>query len=220
MADCAHDYQDSVPALVDRFARYGLFAPEFQLYGLNRLQLRSNKQVVDLTDPSTALQLIDGADGLAPARMRLRHGPSKPHPPCPAPRASLHRRGVVVGSVDGFAVVTAARADPPAGPGVVLHRSMGVSAARLVDTGCGSLHGGRHGTESGQDRGGYESEKSCTHGSSSGNERHQHVMTSFTQDSVMRTLACGPPVCEGADLLQRRRPRTGARLVLWRTCPR
>ncbi|MEW1635703.1 IucA/IucC family siderophore biosynthesis protein [Streptomyces sp. NPDC093801] len=58
VADCAHDYQDSVPALVDRFARYDLFAPEFQLSCLNRLQLRNNKQMVDLTDPSAALQLI------------------------------------------------------------------------------------------------------------------------------------------------------------------
>ncbi|MFC9295952.1 IucA/IucC family protein [Streptomyces sp. NPDC057011] len=58
VADCAHDYQDSVPALADRFARYDLFAEEFQLSCLNRLQLRNNKQMVDLADPSAALQLI------------------------------------------------------------------------------------------------------------------------------------------------------------------
>ncbi|MGW0362518.1 IucA/IucC family protein [Streptomyces sp. NPDC002990] len=58
VADCAHDYQDSVPALADRFERYDLFAPEFQLSCLNRLQLRNNKQMVDLADPSAALQLI------------------------------------------------------------------------------------------------------------------------------------------------------------------
>ncbi|KIF03695.1 IucA/IucC family protein [Streptomyces sp. RSD-27] len=58
VADCVHDYQDSVPALVDRFARYDLFAPEFQLSCLNRLQLRNNKQMVDLADPSAALQLV------------------------------------------------------------------------------------------------------------------------------------------------------------------
>lgn len=58
VADCAHDYQDSVPALADRFARYDLFADEFQLSCLNRLQLRNNKQMVDLADPSAALQLI------------------------------------------------------------------------------------------------------------------------------------------------------------------
>ncbi|GLX37155.1 IucA/IucC family protein [Streptomyces lavendulae] len=58
VADCAHAYQDSVPALADRFARYDLFADEFQLSCLNRLQLRNNKQMVDLADPSAALQLI------------------------------------------------------------------------------------------------------------------------------------------------------------------
>ncbi|RSS83890.1 IucA/IucC family siderophore biosynthesis protein [Streptomyces sp. WAC06614] len=58
VADCAHAYQDSVPALADRFARYDLFAEEFQLSCLNRLQLRNNKQMVDLADPSAALQLI------------------------------------------------------------------------------------------------------------------------------------------------------------------
>ncbi|MEU3722586.1 IucA/IucC family siderophore biosynthesis protein [Streptomyces sp. NPDC031705] len=58
VADCAHDYQDSLPALADRFARYDLFTPEFQLSCLNRLQLRDNRQMVDLADPSAALQLI------------------------------------------------------------------------------------------------------------------------------------------------------------------
>ncbi|MFJ3924817.1 IucA/IucC family protein [Streptomyces sp. NPDC090022] len=58
VADCAHDYQASVPALADRFERYDLFADEFQLSCLNRLQLRNNKQMVDLADPSAALQLI------------------------------------------------------------------------------------------------------------------------------------------------------------------
>ncbi|MET9319082.1 IucA/IucC family siderophore biosynthesis protein [Streptomyces sp. NPDC003038] len=58
VADCAHAYQDSVPALADRFERYDLFAEEFQLSCLNRLQLRNNKQMVDLADPSAALQLI------------------------------------------------------------------------------------------------------------------------------------------------------------------
>ncbi|MBW5481504.1 IucA/IucC family protein [Streptomyces bambusae] len=58
VADCAHTYQASVPTLSDRFARYDLFAPEFQLSCLNRLQLRNNQQMVDLADPSAALQLV------------------------------------------------------------------------------------------------------------------------------------------------------------------
>ncbi|MEV7510682.1 IucA/IucC family siderophore biosynthesis protein [Streptomyces sp. NPDC091201] len=58
VADCAHDYQDSMPALTEKFERYDFFAEEFQLSCLNRLQLRNNKQMVDLSDPSAALQLI------------------------------------------------------------------------------------------------------------------------------------------------------------------
>lgn len=58
VADCGHAYQESMPQLAERFARYDLFAEEFQLSCLNRLQLRNNKQMVDLSDPSAALQLI------------------------------------------------------------------------------------------------------------------------------------------------------------------
>ncbi|MFD9336689.1 IucA/IucC family protein [Streptomyces sp. NPDC060028] len=58
VADCGHAYQDSVPALSERFERHDLFAEEFQLSCLNRLQLRNNKQMVDLADPAAALQLI------------------------------------------------------------------------------------------------------------------------------------------------------------------
>ncbi|MFG2295437.1 IucA/IucC family protein [Streptomyces sp. NPDC048603] len=58
VADCAHDYQASMPCLAEKFTRYDLFADEFQLSCLNRLQLRNNKQMVDLSDPSAALQLI------------------------------------------------------------------------------------------------------------------------------------------------------------------
>ncbi|MFB7075879.1 ferric iron reductase, partial [Streptomyces sp. NPDC056290] len=52
------EYQASVPELADRFTRYDMFAKEFALSCLNRLQLRDNKQMVDLADPSGALQLI------------------------------------------------------------------------------------------------------------------------------------------------------------------
>ena len=47
-----------MPELADRFRRYDLFAPEFALSCLNRLQLRDNQQMVDLADPSGALQLV------------------------------------------------------------------------------------------------------------------------------------------------------------------
>ncbi|MER7202640.1 IucA/IucC family protein [Streptomyces sp. CB01635] len=58
VADCVRDYQESAPQLADRFRQYDMFAPEFTLSCLNRLQLRNNEQMVDLADPAGALQLI------------------------------------------------------------------------------------------------------------------------------------------------------------------
>ncbi|MFF7351722.1 IucA/IucC family protein [Streptomyces filipinensis] len=58
VAEVTREYQAANPELAERFRRYDMFAPEFALSCLNRLQLRDNKQMVDLTDPSGALQLI------------------------------------------------------------------------------------------------------------------------------------------------------------------
>ncbi|GLF93572.1 IucA/IucC family protein [Streptomyces yaizuensis] len=58
VAECVRAYEASVPHLADRFTEYDLFAEEFALSCLNRLQLRDNAQMVDLTDPSGALQLV------------------------------------------------------------------------------------------------------------------------------------------------------------------
>ncbi|MEU3604271.1 IucA/IucC family siderophore biosynthesis protein [Streptomyces sp. NPDC035033] len=58
VADCVKGYQESKPELADRFAQYDMFAETFALSALNRLQLRNNKQMVDLADPSAALQLV------------------------------------------------------------------------------------------------------------------------------------------------------------------
>ncbi|WP_407553821.1 IucA/IucC family siderophore biosynthesis protein [Streptomyces sp. Pv4-95] len=58
VADCVTDYQASMPHLADKFAQYDMFAEEFSLSCLNRLQLRNNQQMVDLQDPAGALQLI------------------------------------------------------------------------------------------------------------------------------------------------------------------
>ncbi|MEW2547253.1 IucA/IucC family siderophore biosynthesis protein [Streptomyces sp. NPDC047002] len=58
VADCVRVYQSSVPELAERFKRYDMFAGEFALSCLNRLQLRDNEQMVDLQDPSGALQLV------------------------------------------------------------------------------------------------------------------------------------------------------------------
>ncbi|MGW5246686.1 IucA/IucC family protein [Streptomyces sp. NPDC004129] len=58
VAEVVHEYQDAHPHLADRFRQYDMFAPEFALSCLNRLQLRNNRQMVDLADPSGALQLV------------------------------------------------------------------------------------------------------------------------------------------------------------------
>ncbi|WJV48561.1 IucA/IucC family protein [Streptomyces flavofungini] len=58
VAECVRDYQHSVPELADKFRQYDMFAPEFALSCLNRLQLRDNEQMLDLADPAGALQLV------------------------------------------------------------------------------------------------------------------------------------------------------------------
>ncbi|MBE4739558.1 IucA/IucC family protein [Streptomyces caniscabiei] len=58
VAESVRDYQHAMPELADKFAQYDMFAPEFALSCLNRLQLRNNKQMVDLADPAGALQLV------------------------------------------------------------------------------------------------------------------------------------------------------------------
>jgi siderophore synthetase component len=58
VAAVTREYQEATPELADKFRQYDIFAPEFTLSCLNRLQLRNNKQMVDLSDPSAALQLI------------------------------------------------------------------------------------------------------------------------------------------------------------------
>jgi siderophore synthetase component len=58
VADTVRAYQEANPELADKFRQYDLFAPEFALSCLNRLQLRNNEQMVDLSDPAGALQLV------------------------------------------------------------------------------------------------------------------------------------------------------------------
>ncbi|MER5911604.1 IucA/IucC family siderophore biosynthesis protein [Streptomyces sp. NPDC001982] len=58
VAEVTRAYQESAPELTDKFREYDMFAPEFALSCLNRLQLRNNRQMVDLADPSAALQLV------------------------------------------------------------------------------------------------------------------------------------------------------------------
>lgn len=50
------DYQKEHPELADQFSRHDLFAADFELSCLNRLQLRNNQNMLDLADPSGGLQ--------------------------------------------------------------------------------------------------------------------------------------------------------------------
>lgn len=58
VAEVTREYQASTPELAEKFRQYDMFAPRFALSCLNRLQLRDNRQMVDLADPSGALQLV------------------------------------------------------------------------------------------------------------------------------------------------------------------
>ncbi|GAA3834151.1 IucA/IucC family protein [Streptomyces phyllanthi] len=58
VAEAVREYQEARPELADKFRQYDMFAPEFALSCLNRLQLRDNEQMVDLSDPAGALQLV------------------------------------------------------------------------------------------------------------------------------------------------------------------
>ncbi|WP_111497107.1 GNAT family N-acetyltransferase [Marinobacter bohaiensis] len=56
VAECVHDYQAAHPHMAEKFAQHDLFAPEFTLSCLNRLQLANNQQMINLTDPAANLQ--------------------------------------------------------------------------------------------------------------------------------------------------------------------
>ena len=62
VAAAIYDYQDAHPELAERFGEYDLFAPTFALSCLNRLQLRNNRQLIDLADPAGALQFAGELD--------------------------------------------------------------------------------------------------------------------------------------------------------------
>ncbi|MDX3214036.1 IucA/IucC family siderophore biosynthesis protein [Streptomyces sp. ME02-6991-2B] len=67
VAGCVSDYRARVPHLTWKFEKFDPFAATFPLSCLNRLQLRDNRQMVDLADPSAALQLVgELANPIAP----------------------------------------------------------------------------------------------------------------------------------------------------------
>ncbi|BDS11221.1 IucA/IucC family protein [Aureispira anguillae] len=72
------DYQARFPELNAKFEQYDLFAPDFQLSCLNRLQLNNNKRMVDLYDPTTMLQLIGRLENpIAKYRLTPKTSPEK-----------------------------------------------------------------------------------------------------------------------------------------------
>jgi siderophore synthetase component len=58
VTDAVRDYQSATPELADAFAKYDIFTPSFALSCLNRLQLKNNQQMVDLTDVAGSLQFV------------------------------------------------------------------------------------------------------------------------------------------------------------------
>ena len=56
VADVVLEYQREHPELAERFAAHDLFAADFARSCLNRLQLRDNQQMLDISDPSGGLQ--------------------------------------------------------------------------------------------------------------------------------------------------------------------
>ncbi|QIZ85887.1 GNAT family N-acetyltransferase [Bermanella marisrubri] len=62
VSDCIHDYQSSQPQLSQRFAQHDIFQKTFSHSCLNRLQLRNNQQMVDLSDPANSLAFAGTLD--------------------------------------------------------------------------------------------------------------------------------------------------------------
>ncbi|MEV0804484.1 IucA/IucC family siderophore biosynthesis protein [Kribbella sp. NPDC050281] len=62
VGDSIRDYQAATPELAAAFAKYDIFAPTFALSCLNRLQLRNNQQMVNLTDVAGSLQFAGPLD--------------------------------------------------------------------------------------------------------------------------------------------------------------
>lgn len=58
VAVCIHRYQVVNPHLKSQFKKYNLFVPQFDACCLNRLQLKNNKQMLDLTSPTASLQFV------------------------------------------------------------------------------------------------------------------------------------------------------------------
>lgn len=62
VSDCIQNYQSSQPQLSERFAQHNIFQEAFAHSCLNRLQLRDNQQMVDLSDPANSLAFAGTLD--------------------------------------------------------------------------------------------------------------------------------------------------------------
>ena len=58
VSDCINSYQQQHPQFEELYERYDLFTNEFDSCCLNRLQLKNNKQMLDLTAPTDSLQFV------------------------------------------------------------------------------------------------------------------------------------------------------------------
>jgi siderophore synthetase component len=59
VAQCAKTYQALHPELSHKFRRYDFFAPTFMHSCLNRLQLKNNLQMINLSDPASSLIMAE-----------------------------------------------------------------------------------------------------------------------------------------------------------------
>ena len=57
VARCTHRYQQAHPQLAGQFARYDMFAADFEHSCLNRLQMANNQHMLNLEDPASGLQM-------------------------------------------------------------------------------------------------------------------------------------------------------------------
>ena len=56
VGECVAEYQSTRPDLAEKFRRFDLFAPEFPLNCINRLQLRDNQQLLDPDNPDKGFE--------------------------------------------------------------------------------------------------------------------------------------------------------------------
>ena len=62
VTDCILEYQSCFPELNEKFKKYDLFISSFDCCCLNRLQLKNNQQMIDLSNPSINLQFAGKLD--------------------------------------------------------------------------------------------------------------------------------------------------------------